>query len=632
MSMGLNGLSQEIVTDKYTAPGEKVWGEVARRVSHNIALAEGGEYEKWSKYFFDIINGMDFIPGGRILFGAGRANQSLLNCFALQFEDNVESLGRGLRDVYLISCQGGGIGMNYSKIRPKGDPIQNINFSAPGVVSEIRKINVIGEEVKGGKNRRTALLAVLNIDHPDILDFLHAKLDLSQLNNFNISIGITNDFLKAVQKNKEWYFRFNNKNYNVYNVDRVPQGGDKETIQVVALNKEDAIGRATYGSKNYSTDKFMNARRIKYMAKSLWNRIMENAWRCGDPGLFNLDMVNKHTTVSYFERLDQPNPCGEIPLPHGGSCCLGSINLNNMYNPRTNDVNWSKLSRTIKTAVRFLDDVLSINNYPISFTKEVSSRSRRIGLGVMGLHYLLIKKKYKYGSEACQEFLERLFTKIRNEAYIASIELAEEKGVFPAFDAEAYIQEEYIKLLPSRIIRRINNVGIRNATLLTIPPTGTTSMVVGVSSGIEPIFAPVYKRSYRDPEDPSVWKSSIVVDRLFKELYESGQDVSHIVGAHQVTPEEHLQVQATVQQFLDSSISKTINVPEDINVKHLSDIIFEFIHSLKGITIYRTNSRGEEPLKPIKIKDENHLRALLKKANENGSNSIDACRNGSCEL
>jgi len=631
--MELRGLSRDVFMDKYAAPGEKEWCELSKRVSHNIALAEGGNYNKWVDPFFDIINNMDFIPGGRILFGAGRANQSLLNCFSLQFEDNVESLGRGLRDVYLISCQGGGIGINFSKIRPKGDPIQNIPFSAPGVVSEIRKINVIGEEVKGGKNRRTALLAVLNADHPDILDFLHAKLDLSQLNNFNISIGITNEFLKSVQKNKEWRFKFNNKDYNVYSVDKIPFGDKKkEVVQVVALNEEDAIGRARYACKDNAADDFKNARIAKYMAKDLWNRIIENSWRCGDPGLFNLDLVNTHTTVSYFERLDQCNPCGEIPLPPYGSCCLGSINLNNMFNPRTNDVNWSKLSRTIKMAVRFLDDVLSINNYPISLTKEVSSRSRRIGLGVMGLHYLLIKKKYRYGDDKCQEFLERLFMKIRNEAYIASTELAEEKGVFPAFDVEAYLKEEFIKHLPSRVTRRIKKCGIRNATLLTIPPTGTTSIVVGVSSGIEPIFAPVYKRSYRDPEDASVWRSSIVVDKLFKELYENGQDVSHIIGAHDVTPEEHLQVQATVQQFLDSSISKTINVPEKISTKHLSDIVFEFILGLKGVTIYRTNSRGQEPLIPIKIKDDSHMQRLLKKANENGSNSIDTCKSGSCEL
>jgi len=302
-----------------------------------------------------------------------------------------------------------------------------------------------------------------------------------------------------------------------------------------------------------------------------------------------------------------------------------------MYDAEKHDVDWKRLAKVIKVAVRFLDNVLTVNNYPIPLTKQVSNQSRRIGIGVMGLHYLLIRLGHKYGDEDSLEFLERLFATIRNEAYLASIELAKEKGAFPKFDAEKYLQEAYAKGLPQRIRHKLKKYGIRNAVLLTIPPTGTTSMIAEVSSGIEPIFAPVYKRSYRDPQDASVWKHTVVVDKLFKQFYNQDIDTQHIVGAYDVTPEEHLNVQATIQRFIDSSISKTINVPEDITTAKLSDIMLEFVGDLKGVTIYRQNSRGVEPLKLIDIKNERELEKIMAEANA-ASQSVDACKSGSCEL
>ena len=627
----LTGLAREIFLSKYAAPGELEWEDCVKRVVKHIAQAENGSQAKWESDFFDIISNMLFIPGGRVLASAGKPKSSMLNCFSLEPEDNAYSLGDLLKNVYLISVSGGGCGMNFSKIRPRGDNIQNMKYAAPGVVSEIRKIDAIGNEVLCGGGRRVALLAILNIEHPDILSFLSAKLDCKQLSNFNISIGITNDFIKAVEKNKEWVFKFNNKIYYVYEVDRISEDGEKKVIRLTALNDEDALGRAYAGYKKLFTDKFENPKKLEFKAIDLWSSIIDSARICGDPGFFNIDLVNSYTNVSYFERMNQTNPCGELGLSHGSSCCLGSVNLALMYNEKKNDVNWSKLANTIRIAVRFLDNIISINNYPLPLNKEASSRSRRIGLGVMGLHYLLIKMGYRYGSNDCLEFLERLFSTIRNEAYIASIELAKEKGSFPAFDAEKFLKEEFSKTLPQRIRRDIKKHGLRNALILTIPPTGTTSIIAGVSSGVEPIFAPVYKRSYRDPQDFSIWKYQIVVDKLFQEFYKNGNDIKHIIGAYDLTPEEHLSTQATIQKYICSSISKTINFPEDITTDKLSSIILEFISDLKGLTIYRRNSRGLEPLQVIDISNKKELDKIMQEA-EVGSQSNDSCRNGKCDL
>jgi len=628
--MKLEGLAREIFLDKYASPGEVEWEDCVARVARHVSQAENGSQLEYQEKFFDIVNSMDFIPGGRILAGAAKPRQSLLNCFSLEPSDNIESLGQLLKDVYLISCGGGGVGINFSKIRPRGDNIQNFKYSAPGVISEMRKVDSIGQETKSGKNRRGALLAILNVEHPDILDFLYVKLDLNLLNNFNISIGITNDFIRAVEKDRSWHFKFNNRTYYVFEVRRISKK-KKEKIRLTALDAEDALGRAYACHKINVDDTFDRVKQIDYKAMDLWNTLVENVIRCGDPGLFNLDMVNSYTNVSYFERMEMANPCGELPLPNFGSCCLGSINLSHMYNEKKHDVDWKHLARVIKVAVRFLDNVITINTYPLPMNKEVGHRSRRIGMGIMGLHYLLIKLGYRYGDSACLEFLERLMSTIRNEAYMASVEIAKERGSFPAFDAEKYLKEEYCKTLPQRIRRAIKKYGIRNATILTCAPTGTTSIIAKTSSGIEPIFAPVYQRAYKDPQNHNVWKNATVVDRLFQEFYNDEKDTKHIVGAYDISPEEHLNVQATIQRFIDSSISKTINVPEDTKQNKLSDIILEFISDLKGVTVYRQNSRGLEPLQLVDISNDAELKKIMSEANA-ASDSVDNCKSGKCNL
>ena len=626
--MQLNGLRQTIFLQRYAMPNEENWDQCAKRVAEHIAGVEiNGVGKEWADKFYSSIVAGDFMPGGRILFGAGRRQFNMLNCYRLHPEDTVESIGSMIRDTYLISCGGGGIGYNFSSIRPKGDDIQNIRNSAPGSVSVMRMVNEIGHHVRSGKNRRTALIAILNVDHPDLFDFLHVKLDLNELTNFNISVGITNEFIRAVKKNKPWIFKFNGRIYKMYTISRKNKK-DTEDIKIIALNEEDAIGRAQVHYRVTQDDVFDNVRETEVRAVDIWETLIINSWKSGDPGIYNLDLANEYTNVSYFEKLDSPNPCGEIPLPPYGNCCLGHVNLGNMFDAKKNDVDWKRLANAVRVGIRFLDNVLAANHYPIPECKTIGERSRRIGLGVTGLHYLLLRLGYRYGNEKCLEFLDRLFATFRNEAYNASVELAKEKGAFPAFDAEKYAQEEFFLQLPPRLQNAIKKHGIRNAVMLTIAPCGTNSMVLGVSSGVEPIFAPIYKRRFREG---NVWREEFVADSLFAEYYAASKNMDHFCGAYDISVEQHIAVQATIQKHIDSAISKTTNLPHDFKYEDLSHVILDHAQYVKGFTIYRAGSKGNEPLEPVDISNADKLQEAMLHAGISVQ-STEACRSGVCEL
>jgi ribonucleoside-diphosphate reductase alpha chain len=637
--MKLKGLSHEIFMERYAYPGDTNWDDRADTIARIASSAESDDLkEVWRQHFWMALSEGDFIPGGRIIFGAGRPKFNLLNCYVLWPEDNVESISQVIKDSYLISCGGGGIGYDFSLIRPRGDDIQNIKNSAPGAVSNMKMINEIGEHVRSGKNRRTALMGILRVDHPDLFEFLDAKLDKQTLNNFNISVAVTNDFLSAVNKNKEWNFTFNGRRYDMYKVSGtdIPNGGSGTPVHVMvaALSEEDALGRANNHFKPTYTTQFKRAKLVKTMACDIWDKLFKSAIECGDPGIYNVDLANSYTNVSYFEYLPSTNPCGEITIPAYGNCCLGHLNLSNMvdWNGR---VQWKKMAKTIRAAVRFLDNILSINHFAVPECREVGHRSRRIGLGVTGLHYFLIKAGYRYGDESCCEFVERLFQTIRDESYKASIEVAKEKGSFTAFDAEKYLEEDFAKTLPPRIRREIKKHGIRNAVMLTCAPCGTNSMVLGVSTGIEPLFSPIYERKYRDN---NVWKEQLVVDPLFRKLYETGDDrMQYCIGAYDVTPEEHIRIQASIQKYVDQSLSKTCNLPKNTKYSDIKDIILDYAHDVKGFTIYREASRGVEPLKAISVDNMSSakIEVLMQQAvgygTEESSPSACSINGGECE-
>lgn len=627
----LNELGQKIFEQRYALPGETSWKERARCVARHIASAESDETrESTESKFFDIISTGDFVPGGRILFGSGRSNYNLLNCYVLSPQDDVNSIGKVISDMYKISCGGGGIGFNFSNIRPRGDDIQTIKHSAPGSVSVMKMINEIGNHVRAGKNRRTALMGILNITHPDLLEFLHVKLDNKELTNFNISVAITDRFIEACKNEEEWYFTFSNKKYYVYSMVKVSPNGERKDINCVGTSEEDAIERAKNHLLENPDDKLENVEKYPLSAKELWNKIWRSAVQSGDPGIYNISLANEYTNVSYFEELPSTNPCGEIPLPAYGNCCLGHINLANMVE-ETGEFNWKRFATVIRAGVRFLDNVLTVNHFPIPECKDVGHKSRRIGLGVMGYHYMLIKLGLKYGSEKCLEFTERLAQTLRDEAYKSSAYLAREKGCFPAYNAKKFLSEGFAKTLSARIRFIINTNGIRNAVLLTIAPTGTISMVMGVSSGIEPIFAAMYKRRYREG---SSWRETVVMDPLFKEYLDSGKLVDNFVGAYDVSPEAHMAVQAVWQKYIDNSISKTINLPKDftlenslVDKKLLEDVALDYASYLKGLTIYRAGSKGNEPLEAIPLTREN----INKYAAANSAIADGFCKtNGEC--
>ena len=624
----LDELGQTIFEQRYAYPGEKTYGERCKPMAKHAASAEKeGDIEKYEKKFYESLNTGDFIPGGRIIYGSGRVKQNLLNCYAIEPEDSVESIGKTIQDMYKISCGGGGIGFNFSKLRPKGDDIGNVQNSAPGSVSVMKMINEVGNHVKAGKNRRTALMAQLGVSHPDLLEFLHVKLDLEQLTNFNISVAITDRFIEACENGEDWSFRFNNRPYYVYQCDRVSPDGTSEFLNIVGLNEEDAICRGKLHHLNHPDDKFENIEKVQFKAMDLWNRIWENAVESGDPGIFNISLTNRYTNMSYFLEMNATNPCGEIPLDSYANCCLGHINLSNMVTEDCSDLDWKLLARTIRTGIRFLDNILTVNHYPIEECRVAGERSRRIGLGTLGLHHMLIKLGVTYGSDKCIEFLERLYSTIRDEAYLASMYISRDKGPFPEFDSKKYLDEEFARTLPARIRMLIKENGVRNAVMLTAAPTGTVSMVHGASTGIEPIFAPMYNRRYREGNS---WRKTMVLDPMFKKALEEGSDGRHIVGAYDITPEQHMAVQATVQRYTDNAISKTVNLPNDASFEEVSKMALKYANYLKGMTVYRAGSKGEEPLEAIPLTDENIEIARQLIADEKAvvEQAPDSCRVG----
>jgi len=628
-NVNLTPLGQEIFESRYAYPGETKWADRAKVIAKTMASAEtDDEKEAAEKRFYESIGSGDFIPGGRIIFGAGRnrGHHNMLNCYVIIPEDTVDSIGQTVSDMYKISCAGGGVGFNVSKIRPRGDHIGSVKNSAPGAVSVLQMINEVGEHVRAGKNRRTALMGILNVTHPDLLEFLSVKLDQGQLNNFNISVAITNRFVEAVELNEDWFFTFNNKEYHSYELARTSYNSEGEvtgvdSVSVIGLDEEDAMERANNFHKVGWTDTFEMLGKKDIKARDLWSMIWKNSVESGDPGIYNIDLANSYTNVSYFEDLASTNPCGEISLPSYGNCCLGNINLSNMVLEDGSDVDWKRLAKTVRTGVRFLDNVLTINTFPTDKCKEVAEKSRRIGLGVTGLHYMLIQLNIPYGNEKCLEFLERLFSTIRDEAYKMSVYLARDKAPFSEFDSKKYLNEEFAKTLPARIRMLIKKHGIRNAVMLTIPPCGTISMLHGTSSGIEPIFAAMYNRRWRTN---NIWKEQLVVDPLFQKFYDEGKPLDSFVGAYDVAPDEHIKVQATIQKYIDSCISKTINLPSTSTPESFSQTALDYAPYLKGLTVYRAGSKEGEPLQAIPFTDEN-VEKYMKVSHETQIETGEAC-------
>lgn len=587
------GLAAKLFDNRYTIHPEESWDNASRRLANHVAGTEdAGKRESVSDQFYDEISTNRFMPGGRIWYGSGRPRAQLLNCFALRARDSREGWGKALSETLIISGMGGGVGINFSDVRPRGSAIHGTGGVATGSVSLMNMINSVGEELVSGGNRRMALMFDLNITHPDMPEFIDAKLDKGRLNNANVSIILD----KHV---------------------------DAQRLQNLVSTNAD-IQLAFGGSQDG-----------KVNAKSLWERIVTNAWNSGEPGVLNGALANKESNIFYHKPLVTTNPCGEIWLEEYGCCCLGAVVLPRFVDSNGN-IDWDGIRNTVHTGIRFLDNVLSVNEYPLSEIRDNCMDVRRIGLGIMGLHDMLIMTGHKYSSLSGQTFIDNLMGFIKEEAYKASINLAIEKGPFPAY-SEEFLDSGFVKRsIPEYIQKRIARYGIRNCAMLTIAPTGTTAMVSDVSTGLEPIFAAAYNRRYNDSSvmGKKNIKTELVLNPHWEKLLAEGKDINVLEGAYDISPENHFEVQKIAQSHIDNSVSKTINLAKDFPIDSLSDLWLEYLPSLKGTTLYRAGSRGQEPLEALSLEEARKLlgqKIETAEARISEQNIMD-CPDGVCEI
>jgi ribonucleoside-diphosphate reductase alpha chain len=557
----LTEFGAEIFDSRYTLfPGE-TWEEACKRVATHVAMAERYDDTKTIRdEFYNILIDNHFMPAGRIWAGAGRPKANLLNCFILPpTSDSREGWGQAIKDVIIIAGMGGGVGLNCSEIRPHGDPIKGTGGIAGGPLAFMEILNSMGEVIRASGGRRMALLLGLQMNHPDISAFISAKADHSRLNNANVSVmippnGAGADFYKAVKKDGDYPLMWN---------DRV---------------------------------------RSSVKAKELWQTVVNQAITTAEPGIINLHLMNKMNNIWYYKPIVCTNPCGEIPGEPYGACDLGSIVLPKFVN--NGKMDWDKLASVVKTSVRFLDNVIDVTNYPLSEIEVETKQVRRIGIGVTGLHDCLILLGHEYDYKGI-DFVEKLMTFIRDEAYKASCDLAAKKGAFPIYNHTKYMESEFIKELPPHIKGLITQKGIRNATLLTIAPTGTTSIVCGTSSGIEPIFSLGFKRTIKTEKGKEIRH---VIHPLIDTMQKQKMPIQEIKTTHSIDTRVHLEMQKVCQKCVDSSIAKTINLPANVlkdkpSQVEISDLLLEYIPHLKGVTLYTDGCRGDAPIQGMSLDD-----------------------------
>lgn len=584
------GFALDIFQKRYTLHETETWPEGGDRVATCVAGAEtNGNVLKYRHEFAELLKNNYFMPGGRIWYGSGRPKGQLLNCFVVPTADSREGWGKTFYDETVICGTGGGLGVNFSPTRPRGSIISGQKGAATGAVSEMMVVDAIGEILKAGGGRRTALMFALSLTHGDIVEFLDKKLDKNELNNANVSVWFDDDpeaFFEKVKNDEPLELKFGGR----------------------------VIGTVP--------------------AKKIWDKIIQNALKGGEPGMLNGYHANKMSNIWYYAQLICTNPCGEIFLCGYDCCCLGAMVLPRFIEEQYGDnktpyaINWELLKESVTTAVRFLDDVLTVNAYPLPEIKEMCQNIRRIGLGVMGLHDALLMLGHKYGSPAGLELADKIMNFIKVSAYEASIELAKEKGPFPAFDAEKFLKGGFAKTLKPSLRAAIREHGIRNCAVLTIAPTGTTSIVCAVSSGIEPMFSPAYIRKFRDGDD---LKQEIVVHPLFQKFVDEKRSVKHFQSAYDLKMRDHFEMQRACQKHLDNACSKTVNVPQDTSAEELSDLYMEFFPELKGITVYPEGSRDDQPLTPLSL-DEARSAASGKADKILMSYSQDSCKDGKCDI
>ena len=545
----LDGIRQKVFLDRYSLKDrqghpleqypEQVWQRVARGIAEVEATPE--KREQWERRFYDLMRDFRFVPGGRILAGAGTGHAvTFYNCYVIPSpEDSRGGILDNLKVMTEIMARGGGVGVNLSTLRPRGSYIRTVNGTASGPCSWAELYSVAtGDVIQQGGSRRGALMLMLDDSHPDIEEFITVKRDHRRITHANLSVCVSDAFMDAVRADGDWQLRWN--------------GEVKKVVK----------------------------------ARYIWDLICSSAWESAEPGVVFIDRYNKQSNTWYYEKIISVNPCGEQGLPEWGVCNLGAVNLSEFVTAGRLDQ--EALADTVKVAIRFLDNVIDANEYFIEANRQGQLGTRRTGLGTMGLADALIKLKVRYGSDESLRVIDTIYRVIRDSAYEASVELAIEKGPFRSFDPEKYPLGQFVTRLPVAIQDRIRQHGVRNAVILTQAPTGTTSLLAGVSSGIEPVFDFVMRRRDRTGEH-------VLYHPLFGEWREQhAKDAvpDYFVSASQLTPEEHVRVQAKIQEYTDSSISKTVNAPNNHtveDVKRLYSLAYDL--GCKGITYFRDGSR-----------------------------------------
>ncbi len=546
--------------------------DMIRRVADTIAAADaayGGDTQKTAQAFYDMMDGLRFMPNSPTLMNAGRELGQLSACFVLPIEDSMEGIFDTLKNAAMIHKSGGGTGFSFSRIRPTGASVNSTGGVASGPISFMKVFNASTEAVKQGGTRRGANMGILRVDHPDIMEFIACKSDLTQMTNFNISVGLTEKFMQAVLADKKY----------------------------------DLIDPATkkkMGSLN---------------AKDVYETIVEMAWTSGEPGIVFLDRINKDNPVPAAGEIESTNPCGEQPLLPFESCNLGSVNLNAFV--IDGKIDYDGLGETVALAVHFLDNVIDVNRYPLSIIEQTTKSMRKIGLGVMGFADMLYKLGIPYNSEEAVKTAKELMNYIQLSARKASEALGEARGSFPMFEQSVY-KKQGIKAM-------------RNATVSTIAPTGTISIIAGTSSGIEPVFAISYIRNVMDDDklvevhpyfEQVAKQRGFYSKKLMQTIAQKGtlhgieeipEDVRRVfVTAHDISPEYHIRMQSAFQESTDNAVSKTVNFAKTAtkqDVRDAYDLAYEL--GLKGVTIYRDGSRQGQVLSVGEKTEENEDDAIL---------------------
>lgn len=546
---------------------EDTWHRVAKAIAKAEKPANRAQ---WAVAFYQILANFSFLPGGRILAGAGTAHKvTLFNCFVMDIpEDALAAIFKGLGEGAVTLQQGGGVGYDFSVLRPQGDIAEHTGIEAAGPVSFMHIWDSMCGVLVSTGARRGAMMGVLRVDHPDIETFISAKREARALRHFNVSVNISDEFMHAVQTNADWALVF-------------PTHEHLATDQIV------------YRSWGQSQTP-VPCRIYRYVkARQLWEQIIRSAYDYAEPGVIFGDTINRTNTLWYREQINATNPCGEIPLPPYGACDLGAINLpvfvRHAFQSNAS-IDWQTLEKTVRIATRFLDNVIDVSRYPLNKQRVQAEGTRRIGLGITGLADVFVMLNMRYGSQESIQLAQEIMRRIVHLTWETSIELAREKGSFPFF-TETYLQGEFVQQLPASMQQDIAKHGMRNSHHNTIAPTGTISLLANnISNGVEPIFMAKYDRHVRTGKDEKLTFS--VQDyayRLWRQSNANGLPPAWM-DTQTLTPDAHLNIQAAVQPFIDNAISKTINIPHDFPLEKLMDVYSEaYTLGLKGCTIFRPN-------------------------------------------